>query len=60
MGARQKINVAAVNGCLIVAGLLGLVTQSWPAFGAALLVLLALAYHAGDIRPTGRHQGPDS
>ena len=58
MGARHKLNVAAVNGCLLLAGLVGLVTQSWWAFGAALLVFVALAYHAGDIRPDRRHRAP--
>lgn len=54
MGARQKINVAAVNGCLFLAVLVGLLTQSWLAFGMALVVLIGLAFHAGDIRPNRR------
>lgn len=50
VGARQKINRAAINGCLLAAGVLGYLSGSWLVFIASLAVTLALAWHAGDIR----------
>ena len=50
MGARQKLNAAYFHGCLIVSGLVGLVSQSWTLFGLALIVSLALCCHSGEIR----------
>lgn len=50
MNARQKLNWAAVNGCLLAAGMLGYLCGSWLVFGLALAGALALARHAGDIR----------
>ena len=54
MGARHKLNSAALNGALIVAGLVAFVTQSWVAFCIAAVALLATAVHSGDIRWTRR------
>ncbi len=54
MNARHKLNAAYVNGTLLVAGTLGLVTQSWALFGVALVIGLALDYWAGNIRPSSR------
>lgn len=51
MGARQKLNQAAINGCLIVGGLVGLFSQSWLAFFIATTVLAGLSLHGGEIRP---------
>jgi hypothetical protein len=53
MNARNKLNVAYFNGSVIVAGLIGMVIQSWPIFVAALAVLVIGNLIAGDIR-TGR------
>ena len=50
MNARQKLNRAAVNGCLLAAGVLGYLSGSWLVFAGSLAVALALAWHAGDIR----------
>ena len=50
MGARQKLNAAYFNGCLIVAGLVGLVGQSWTLFWLALVVAVAACVHSGGIR----------
>ena len=50
MGARQKLNVAYFNGCLLVSGLVGLVGQSWTLFWLALIVSFALCCHSGEIR----------
>ena len=50
MGARQKLNAAYFNGCLIIATLVGLVAQSWTLFGLALIVSFALCCHSDEIR----------
>lgn len=50
MNARQKLNRAALNGCLLVAGIIGALAGSWLVFGVALAVAAVLAFHAGDIR----------
>jgi hypothetical protein len=50
MGARQKLNAAYFNGCLIVSGLVGLVAQSWTLFGLALIVSFGLCCRSGEIR----------
>lgn len=51
MGARQKLNKAFFNGSLLVAGVVGIIAESWVAFGLTLLVLLAVNLCAGEIRP---------
>ena len=54
MPAREKLNAAAIQGVLAVAGLIALVFQSWPVFWLATLAMLGTAIHAGDIRLKGR------
>ena len=51
MGARQKLNAAYLNGCLLVAAAAGLVTGSWSAAIAAAIVMTALAVYDRGIRP---------
>ena len=51
MGARNKLNAAHMNGILIVAGLAGLLTGSWPVFAVGLAILFILGVHSGGIRP---------
>ncbi len=50
VGAKQKLNAANVNGALIVAGVIGLITGSWPIFVLALIVLVVGSIYAGNIR----------
>ena len=50
MGARQKLNVAYLHGCLLVSGLVGLVAQSWALFWLALVVTVVACCHSGEIR----------
>lgn len=50
-GARQKLNVAYFNGCLILAAFVGAMTGSGLAFLLALIVLVMGGYASGDIRP---------
>jgi hypothetical protein len=56
MGARQKLNGAYFNGSLVIAALVGLVTESWPVFLVALAVLLGFNLLLWEIRP-GRPGG---
>ena len=51
MGARQKLNAVAIQGCLIVSGIIGLVCQSWLIFLIASVVLIGASLAAGDFRP---------
>jgi hypothetical protein len=56
MNARNKLNVAYFNGSVFVAGLLGLVIQSWPIFIASLITLVVGNLCSGGIRPKGRNR----
>jgi hypothetical protein len=50
LSARHKLNVANVNGALIIAAFAGLVLESWLVFVVVAVVLIACAMHNGDIR----------
>jgi hypothetical protein len=50
MGARKKLNRAAVNACALVAGIIGAASGSWVVFGIALAVAVGLSAYSGDIR----------
>ncbi len=54
MSARTKLNVAAFNGAIVVAGVVGALAQSWWVFGLLTTGLLLLAIHAGETRLRGR------
>lgn len=56
MGARHKLNRAHFFGSLLLAGIVGGLTQSWLLFVLALLVSLAGNLYAGEIRPTRRRK----
>ena len=51
MSARKKLNLAYVNGAVLIAGLLVIFTGNPTVFVVALGVLLAAAIHSGGIRP---------
>ncbi len=53
-GARQKLNVAYFNGCLILAALVGAFTGSGLIFLVALVALVLGGYVSGDIRPRSK------
>ena len=55
MGARQKLNEAYVNGALIIAGIAGLVTESWTVFIIAAAVLIGASTYSGGIRTKSRN-----
>jgi type IV secretory pathway TrbD component len=50
MGARRKLNQAYFNGSLIIAGVLGLITQSWVIFSLVLISVLGLNVASRNIR----------
>ena len=54
MNARSKLNLAFLNGSLVVAAVIGLLTGSWAVFILVLAILLAGNFLRGDIRPPKR------
>lgn len=51
MNARNKLNIAYINGSLVFAVVIGLLMQSWVIFGVAMVGLLVGNVLMGDIRP---------
>jgi hypothetical protein len=54
VSARKKLNYAYLNGAIVVAGLVGGLTGSWPVFFIAATALCVGAIYAGDVRFTNR------
>lgn len=54
MGAKSKLNSAYINGALVIAGMVGLITGSCTVFAVVCIVLIASSIVAGDIRSGGR------
>lgn len=52
MSARLKLNSAAIQGALIIGGLIGWAFGSWLAFFITAVTILATALHSRDIRTT--------
>jgi hypothetical protein len=50
MGAKRKLNKIAITGAVITAAAVAFLAGSPLVFLVALAVLVAAAYHAGDIR----------
>ena len=50
MGAREKLNQAYVNGAIVVAGVVGLIGQSWTMFWIAVAYAVASNVYGGGIR----------
>ena len=50
VGARRKLNNAAILGSLVLASGLGYLSESWLVFIVAALILLVLSWYSGDIR----------
>ncbi len=51
MGAREKLNIAYLNGSLLLAANVGGLAQSWPVFFVTLVILLGLNLYLHEIRP---------
>jgi hypothetical protein len=56
VNARNKLNVAAVNGCLLLAALVGAMAGSRTVFLLALAALVAGGIARGDIRLRSRNR----
>lgn len=54
LGARQKLNSAHLTGSLIIAGVAGVITESFVVFLIALGVLIVCSINDGGIRFGGR------
>jgi hypothetical protein len=50
MGAKQKLNAAHLYGALVIAGLIGLATQSWNVFLVALTGAVIADLAGGNLR----------
>jgi 4-hydroxybenzoate polyprenyltransferase len=48
--ARRKLNVKALHGVLLIAGLIAAVGHSWTVFWLLAVVLTLSAIYAGDVR----------
>ena len=56
MGARQKLNSMTAGGIFVVAGVIGLVCQSWLVFFVVGGLLTLAAVGNGDIRTRPRRR----
>ena len=56
MGARQKLNVAFINGALLIGAVAGFVFKSWAVFVVTAVVLVIGVIHCGDVRPGPRQR----
>ena len=54
MNARNKLNVAATNGYLLLAALVDIMAESWAVFLLSFAALIAGGIANGDIRPRTR------
>jgi hypothetical protein len=54
MNARHKLNLAYVNGALVIGGVVGMVTESWTLFWLSLVVVVIIHLGSGAIRPERR------
>lgn len=51
MNAREKLNIAYVNGSLVIAAVAGGLTGSGVVFGVTLAILIALNVGMNNLRP---------
>jgi hypothetical protein len=56
MGARAKLNSVYLTGSLVIAGVLGAVSESWTVFAVAAVVLVGCSVHDRGIRLKGRRR----
>lgn len=54
MSARDKLNRAYLNGALLVAGVFGVIGQSWSIFVMAAVLLSLLSVATGEVRLSRR------
>ncbi len=56
MNARGKLNVAYVNGAIVLAAVAGVLSQSWIVFIVFLVGGVLLSLFVANIRPSPRHR----
>jgi len=56
VGARTKLNVAAINGSLVVAAVVGIAFGSWFAYWLVAILLVVGDFYAGAISPDGQRR----
>jgi hypothetical protein len=57
MGARTKLNMAAINGSIIIAAVVGAALGSWLVFWIVAIVLIVGDLYVGSIRLNNRPPG---
>jgi hypothetical protein len=50
MSAKHKLNAACILGSVIIAGVLGVLSQSFLVFIVAASIIIAVEIHSGSIR----------
>ena len=60
MSARQKLNQSYIQGCLLLASVVGFVCESWTVFWIAAAIFAAGSLHSGEIRLSKRSAGQSS
>lgn len=56
MNARRKLNIANINGALLIGAVIGAITGSWTVFLLTLAAIVVSEVYLGDIRPSKRSQ----
>ena len=56
MNARGKLNVAYINGSIVLAAVAGVLSKSWIVFIVFLVCGVLASLHLGNIRPSPRHR----
>jgi len=54
VSARHKLNIAYINGAVIIGGIAGLVFNSFTVFVATTIAMVVFALHDGNIRTRPR------
>ena len=60
MGARAKLNAAAIWACVIASAIVGLAVRSWDAFWGLLILAIEACYGGGGIRPQPEARASDA
>jgi hypothetical protein len=56
LNARRKLNVAYINGSIVLAALAGMLSQSMIVFVTFLVGGIVASLYLGNIRPSPRHR----
>lgn len=56
MNARRKLNIANLNGAVLIGIVLGAIADSWTVFLLTVAAIVASEIYTGEIRPTDRRQ----